>query len=306
MSGASLDPAVGLVIEARARPVGNVSVARLIPVAQRRHLGPFVFLDHLGPVSFAPGGGFDVAPHPHIGLSTVTYLFKGEALHRDSLGSVQLIRPGELNLMTAGRGVVHSERSEPAWRARGGTLHAAQLWLGLPREHEEDQPSFEHHAAEALPSVQLRGATVRVLMGQAYGERSPVRHPARPLLLELEVEAGASLALPLDRPAGQEEARGALPGEHALFIVEGAISIGAARFERNRLLVFNASVPVVVSADQHSRCLLLGGPRLDGERFIDWNFVSSSKERSARAKAEWRAQSFPRVPGDEDEFIPLP
>lgn len=292
MGEAPRDSAVELVIEARARPVGNVQVARVLPVAQRRQVGPFVFLDHMGPVSFAPGNGIDVAPHPHIGLSTVTYLFEGEILHRDSLGSVQLIRPGEVNLMTAGRGVVHSERSEQAWRASGGTLHAAQLWLGLPLAHEEEAPSFEHRSSQALPLVSLPGAQVRVLLGAVFGARSPTIHPADPLLLDVQLEAGASLELP--------------PGEQrALCAIEGELAVGAQTCARDQMLVFKPSVPAIVKANQHSRFLLLGGPPLDGPRLIDWNFVSSSKERIEEAKANWRARAFPLVPGDEIEFVPL-
>ena len=285
-------PAVELVIDARARPVGNVSVARFIPVAQRRHVGPFVFLDHMGPVSFAPGQGFDVAPHPHIGLSTVTYLFAGEVLHRDSLGSAQRIEPGAINLMTAGRGVVHSERSEPAFRARGGTVHGAQLWLGLPRENEDDAPSFVHQPAESFPDVPIPRGQLRVLMGEAHGARSPLRHPAEPLFLDVQLEAGASLELPL-------------APERALCVIEGDLAVETHRAQENQLLVFNPSVPVVVTANQHSRLLVIGGAPLDGPRFIDWNFVSSSKEKIEQAKRDWRERKFPRVPGDELEFIPL-
>jgi redox-sensitive bicupin YhaK (pirin superfamily) len=294
-----MDPAIELIIEARPRPVGNVTVARLIPVAQRRHLGPFVFLDHMGPVAFPPGTGFDVAPHPHIGLSTVTYLFAGEVMHRDSLGSAQLVTPGAINLMTAGKGIVHSERSQPSFRATGGTVHGAQLWLGLPLAHEQGEPLFAHHPAASFPLFAAPGIRARVLFGSLFGKDSPALHPANPVLADVSLDAGATL----DPPALSSD------DERGLFLIEGELQIGEAVLRPNHLLVFKPSVPVVIRANQHSRALLLGGPRLDGPengaRFIDWNFVSSSKEKIAQAKADWIARKFPLVPGDEHDFIPL-
>jgi redox-sensitive bicupin YhaK (pirin superfamily) len=293
---AGLDAAIELIISGRPRPVGNVTVARLIPVALRRHLGPFVFLDHMGPVAFPAGSGFDVAPHPHIGLSTVTYLFEGEVMHRDSLGSAQLVTPGALNLMTAGKGIVHSERSEASWRSTGGTMHGAQLWLGLPLAHEEGEPIFAHHPADSFPIVESSGIRARILFGAAFGQTSPALHPANPLLAEVQLEPGATLELPASTPSS----------ERGLFLIEGELQLGETVLRPNQLLVFKPSLPIQVQANQKSRALLLGGPVLDGgERFIDWNFVSSSKVKIAQARADWIARRFPPVPGDEVEFILL-
>jgi redox-sensitive bicupin YhaK (pirin superfamily) len=285
---------VSLVIEGRPRSIGALDVTRVLPARERRAVGPFVFLDHMGPVSFAPGSGFDVPPHPHIGLSTVTYLFEGEGVHRDSLGTVAVVRPGEINLMTAGRGVVHSERSDPAWRAQGGALHGLQLWLGLPTANEEDEPSFEHHGRAALPEVAAAGARARVLLGEALGARSPATHPSRPLLLDVALDAGASFEVD---GAGEER---------AVYVVEGEVVVGQRSFGGLRLLVVAPGAALLVVARRASRVVVLGGPPLDGERFIEWNFVSSSRERIERAKAAWRAQTFPRIPGDDQEFVPLP
>ncbi len=309
-----MDQAVERIIEARARPVGNFQVARMLPVMQRRHLGPWVFVDHMGPVSFPPGDGLDVPPHPHIGLSTVTYLFEGEALHRDSLGSVQLITPGAINLMTAGKGIVHSERTRPERRAAGGTMHGAQLWLGLPLAHEEGEPRFEHFSAGSLPEIAREGLRARVLLGELLGARSPIAHPANPLFVDLQLEPGATLALDA-APEGHER---------ALVVIEGAVAVlggagplasggeparepaGGDSSHENQMLVLKSSVPVELRAEKHSRLLLLGGPPLVGaERFIDWNFVSSSKARIAQAKQDWIERRFPLVPGDELERIEL-
>jgi redox-sensitive bicupin YhaK (pirin superfamily) len=285
---------LALVIEGQPRPIGALEVTRLLPVRQRRAVGPFVFLDHMGPVTFAPGGGFDVPPHPHIGLSTVTYLFEGEGVHRDSLGSVQRIQPGEVNVMTAGRGVVHSERSDPSFRARGGTLHGLQLWVALPMANEDDDPSFEHFAHDAFPLVEDDGVRARVLMGEALGAASPVRHPARPLLVDAVLDAGA--ALPLS----------AALGERAAYVIGGEVSAGPRTFGPRRLLVAADGADLDLVARAPSRVVVIGGAPLDGKRYIDWNFVSSTRERIDRAKAAWRAQTFPRIPGDDREFVPLP
>lgn len=290
---------IEVVVEGRAKPVGTITVARVLPTLARRSVGPFVFLDHMGPIAIPAGAGFDVAPHPHIGLSTVTYLYEGEIVHRDSVGSVQAIRPGEVNLMTAGRGVVHSERSPAPWRARGGTVHGVQIWLALPKEREDDAPTFEHHASASLPNRTLaRGVDARVVLGSVLGSvlgaRSPVEHASRPMCVALELEAGAALDVPDEAP------------ERALFVVDGAVTCDERALAPNSMAVLTpASSPRLV-ATERSRVLLFGGPPLDGPRFMDWNFVSSSKERIERAKADWRARRFPLVPGDEHEFIPLP
>ena len=290
------DRGLSLVIEGRARPLGGLDVTRLLPVRERRAVGPFVFLDHMGPVMFAPGSGIDVRPHPHIGLSTVTYLFEGEIVHRDSLGSVQVVRPGEIDLMTAGRGVVHSERSAPAWRALGGALHGLQLWLGVPAAREEDEPSFAHHPREVFPEIALAGAgaRARVLLGAALGAASPVEHPSRPWMVDVELDGGSTFELE------------ASPDERAVYVVAGEVAIGDRAFERFRPLVAAPGAALTVGARRPSRVVALGGPPLDGPRFMDWNFVSSSRERIERAKAAWRAQTFPRIPGDDREHVPLP
>jgi len=290
----TFDETVELVIEGRPRQVGTLTVARLLPSAKRRLIGPFVFLDHLGPVTIAPGLGFDLKPHPHIGLSTVTYFLAGENVHRDSLGNVQVNRPGEVNLMTAGRGVVHSERADPGWRERGGHLHGLQIWLALPEEREEDAPSFEHHPQASLPeAAPAAGARGRVLLGTAFGAASPIAHPSRPSLIDLQLEADAALDVPAEEP------------ERGVYVVEGAVRLGRTVLEANRLAVLRPGAAAQLRAREKSRVLLLGGPPV-GRRYIDWNFVSSSQERIQQARRDWREQKFPKIPGDEVEFVPLP
>lgn len=289
--------AIDLVIEGRPHGVGSLTVARLLPSPRRRMIGPFTFVDHMGPVVIAPGVGFDVRPHPHIGLSTVTYFFEGENVHRDSLGTVQTIRPGDVNLMTAGRGVVHSERADPAWRERGGLVHGVQIWLALPVENEDDPPSFEHHGAAALPQVApAAGVRGRVIAGEAFGARSPLRHPGRPLLVDLVLDAGACLdALP---DGGEGEERGVL-------VVAGAIELSGQALGADRLAALRPGAAAGLRATEPSRVMLLGGPPL-GARLLEWNFVASTRERIDRARDAWKAQAFPRIPGDDQEFIPYP
>ncbi len=289
----TMDHAVELVIEGRPRGVGSFSVSRLLPVVKRRMIGPFIFLDHMGPIEIAPGAGFDVRPHPHIGLSTLTYFFAGENVHRDSLGTIQVNRPGDINLMTAGRGVVHSERAEPAWRERGGLMHGLQIWLALPEANEDDAPTFEHIPRDALPEIASSpGARGRVLAGRAFGASSPLHHPSTPLLVELELEPGATIELP-EAP------------ERGVFVVQGEVQIGAERVADNRLAVIAPATRVCISAVAPSHVLVLGGAAL-GPRFIDWNFVASSKDRIDRARAAWKARTFPEIPSDHDEFVPYP
>ena len=285
--------AVDLVIEGRPRGVGTTTVARLLPSPRRHMVGPFIFLDHLGPVELAPGVGFDVRPHPHIGLSTVTYFLAGANVHRDSLGTVQVNRPGDVNLMTAGRGVVHSERAEPAFRASGGAMHGVQIWLALPDAHEDDPPSFEHHPQATLPAIAPGpGVRGRVLLGAAYGARSPIRHPSDPLLVDLELEADAALDVP----------NGA--AERAVFVISGELCIGQDALAADRLAVLGAG-PVRAVATVATRCLVLGGPPV-GPRLIEWNFVASSRDRLDRARAAWQERRFPVIPTDDQEFIPWP
>lgn len=289
----ALPPSIELVIESRQRSVGNIAVGRILPERRRRHVGPFVFLDHMGPARFEPSQGFDVLPHPHIGLSTVTYLFDGSVIHRDSLGSAQEITPGAINLMSAGRGIVHSERVSPEVRAAGMALHGLQFWTALPLAHEDGEPSFEHLPADALPSWEEGGARVRLLLGEAFGRRSPANDASRAVLLDLALEPGARFAAP-----ALEEA--------AVYVVDGEVEAEGCAFARGRLLVLQKGAELVVTAKRATRAVVLGGAPLDAPRFIEWNFVASTRERIERAKAAWRAQTFPKIPGDDREFIPMP
>ncbi|MFO0576189.1 MAG: pirin family protein [Polyangia bacterium] len=307
-AGAAVDPrcrdctgaSISLIIEGRPRPVGSMTVARLVPSPKRRSIGPFVFLDRMGPVDVPPGVGFDVPPHPHIGLSTVTYLVQGENIHRDSLGTVQRNCGRDLNLMTAGRGVVHSERADAEWRRTGGRLDGVQLWLALPTANEEDAPSFQHAPAAELPSVlPAPGVRGQVLLGRFLDASSPVRHPSAPLLCDLELGAGASLVLDAV-PAGEG------PHERAVFVLSGEVIAGEHVLTPDHLAVLVPTQPLCLLARTASRVLLVGGPPLDGPRYIDWNFVSSSPARIAAARAAWQERRFPLVPGDEEEFVPLP
>ena len=261
---------------------------------QRRHVGPFVFLDQMGPVDLPAGTGMDVPPHPHIGLATVTYLFDGEILHRDSLGSEQVIRPGDVNWMTAGRGIVHSERTPAGVRARGGRVHGLQSWVALPLEHEEAQPAFHHHASTSLPEKQEGGVRLRVIAGTAYGLESPVRVFAPTLYVHVLLDAGAEIVVD-DGHA-----------ERATYVVEGEVEVGGAPRSAGELLVLRQGARATVRAKTAASVMLIGGAPLDGPRHVWWNFVSSSRERIERAKSEWREGRFAMVPGDEVEFVPLP
>jgi len=285
---------IELVLESRTRDLGGFTVRRLLPSDSRRLVGPFIFFDHMGPAEFKPGTGIDVRPHPHINLATVTYLFEGQILHRDSLGSHQAIRPGEINWMTAGRGIVHSERSAPEDRARGSRLHGLQLWVALPKAHEETEPSFHHHPLGDFKEFQINGTRLRVLAGNAYGVESPV-HTFSPLCyVDVDLPANAQLQPPPDH------------AERALYVVNGAITCEGERFEAGRMLVFAPGAQPVLRAESAARAVFVGGAPLDGERLIWWNFVSSSAERMEQAKRDWKEGNFPKVPGDEVEFIPLP
>jgi redox-sensitive bicupin YhaK (pirin superfamily) len=287
-------PAFEIVLRGQPRGVDGFAVSRVLPALARRHLGPFCFFDHMGPSDLAPGRGLDVRPHPHIGLATVTYVIEGEVVHRDSLGFEQVIRPGAVNWMTSGRGIVHSERSPQESREGGSRLHLVQLWVALPTAHEEMAPEFHHHPAETLPELELNGARLRLLAGSAYGKRSPVRVFAPLFYLEATLPAGCSLAMPEEHV------------ERGVYVLSGALRCDREPIEARSLAIFRAGGAPVVSAEVDSSVLLLGGTPPDGPRYIDWNFVSSSRERIEQAKSEWRAGAFPKVPGDELEFIPLP
>lgn len=293
-SNASPERVVETVIDARPRDLGGFEVRRVLPSVARRMVGPFTFFDQMGAAVFTPGQGMDVRPHPHIGLATVTYLFEGEILHRDSLGSYQPIRPGDINWMTAGCGIVHSERTPPEHRRDGSRLHGLQLWVALPRAHEETAPSFHHHPGATLPERDHDGVRLRVLAGTAYGMTSPVEILSPLFYVDAVMPAGSELALPDDHE------------ERAVYVVEGALRCGAEQAEAGRMLVFTQEAKVVLRAERAARIVLLGGAPLDGKRYIDWNFVSSSKERIEQARRDWREGRFPKVPGDDVDFIPLP
>ena len=277
----------------RTHDIGGFEVRRALPSAQRRMVGPFIFWDQMGPGELAPGQGLDVRPHPHIGLATVTYLFDGEILHRDSVGSVQAIRPGAVNWMTAGRGIAHSERSGEETRRTGQRVFGIQSWMALPKRHEEAEPGFVHHPAEALPVIEAEGKRVRVIAGDVYGARSPLKTFTETLYVDAQLDPGARLPVPAEHP------------ERALYVAEGTVTVSGDRFEAGQLLVLRPGDALTVEAETAARVLLLGGEPMDGPRHIWWNFVSSSKDRIEAAKADWRAGRFDAVPG-ETEFIPLP
>jgi redox-sensitive bicupin YhaK (pirin superfamily) len=285
--------AIAARIVPRTRDLGGFEVRRVLPAGERQMVGPFIFWDQMGPAHFMPGSGIDVRPHPHIGLATVTYLFSGEILHRDSLGTVISIRPGEMNLMTAGRGIVHSERTGTSTRAAGHDLHGIQSWVALPRSHEDAAPSFEHFSAEELPLISGDGATLRLILGEMAGRVSPVQLPMETLYAEALLSAGARL---------QFDARCV---ERAVYLCEGEIEIDGSRFDTPQLVVLRAGHVPALTAVTAARCMLLGGEPADGPRFIWWNFVASSRERIEQAKVDWREGRFAAVPG-ETEFIPLP
>ena len=286
--------AIEHVIVPRARDLGGFEVRRALPAAARQMVGPFIFLDQMGPAEFLLTGGIDVRPHPHIGLSTVTYLFEGEIFHRDSLGTALPIRPGELNLMTAGRGIVHSERETTEAKQKTRRMFGMQAWAALPKENEEDAPAFVHFGTDELPRIEGEGKRVRVIMGEAYGRRSPADFPHPALYAEAVLAPGAILPLDVDYD------------ERAVYVASGEIDIASVKFEAGRLLVFKPGDRISILALSNARLMLLGGEPMDGPRHIWWNFVSSSKDRIEAAKADWRAGKYPVVPGDDKEFIPLP
>lgn len=281
-----------LILQARVADLGGFNVRRVLPSMQRKTVGPWIFFDEMGAAHFPAGQGINVRPHPHIGIATVTYLFEGEILHRDSLGSLQPIRPGDVNLMVAGSGIVHSERERPEITAMDHTLHGLQLWLALPEEQEEIDPAFYHYPDASIPAVNIEGVPVRVIMGRAYGVTSPVKTFSETLYLEADLQAGQSLLLP-DTP------------ERGLYVASGQLQVDATALPAYSMTVFGPQQGIRVTATEASRIALIGGAPI-GKRFIEWNFVSSHKERIEQAKADWTAGRFPKVPGDETEFIPLP
>jgi redox-sensitive bicupin YhaK (pirin superfamily) len=282
------------VIEQRRRDLGGFEVGRVLPSAARRMVGPFVFFDHIGPVDFPAGipRSVDVRPHPHIGLATVTYLFEGEIMHRDSLATEQAIRPGEVNWMTAGRGITHSERFERA-RAEGGRMHGIQSWVALPEGQEEIDPAFFHHSEADLPTYAGGGMWARLIAGEAFGARAKVRTHSPMFYVHWRLDAGAQAQLPAEY------------SQRAAYVAAGAVEVDHQRFGPGKMLMFAAGQPVLFTAIESAIVMLLGGEPV-GERFLEWNFVSSSKERIAQAKADWRAGRMKLPDLDNQEFTPLP
>ncbi|MFN7113821.1 MAG: pirin family protein [Alphaproteobacteria bacterium] len=285
---------VDMVIVPRSGDIGGYEVRRALPFRGRRMVGPFIFWDQMGPGEFLTGGGLDVLPHPHIGLSTVTYLFEGAVEHRDSLGTHKIIRPGDVNLMTAGSGIVHSERTPATTRSAPSALFGIQSWLALPKPREETAPDFAHHAAADLPRLQAEGIDLRLVMGAAFGLQSPVHCDWETIYADVYLEAGAVLPLPQHTE------------ERAVYALSGEIEIGGTVYAPQQMLVLRPGDAVQIRACSATRLMLLGGAAMDGPRFIYWNFVSSSKDRLEQAKADWRAQRFAKVPGEGADFVPLP
>ncbi len=293
--GSASPGGVELVLLPRVHDIGGFEVRRALPAQERQMVGPFIFFDQAGPGEFLAGRGLDVRPHPHIGIATVTYLFEGEILHRDSLGSRQQIVPGDVNWMTAGRGIVHSERTDQALRSHANRLFGIQSWVALPKAAEETAPAFAHHPAASLPLAEDGGVRLRLIAGTGWGLAAPVAVSSPLFYADAILAPGAMLDLP-----GEHE-------ERAAYVVDGTVTVAADRFEPGRMLVFRARDRVALRAGPHgARVLLLGGAAMDGPRYLFWNFVSSSRERIEQAKADWRAGRFGKVPGDEEEFIPLP
>lgn len=283
---------ISRLIVARERDLGGFTVRRVLPIAGGQMVGPWIFFDHLGPVDFEPGQGIDVRPHPHIHLATVTYLFEGELLHRDSLGSVQTIRPGEINLMVAGRGIVHSERERPEVRVVSHRLHALQLWQALPDGQEDIAPSFHHHEADAMPVFVRDDAECRLLIGSAWSQRSPVPVFGGALYVEAHLPRGGMLNLPSVAQA-------------AVYVVHGTLQLGVTMLTSGQMGVLASPSDTRVQARTDSHFVLIGGEPC-GPRLIDWNFVSSRREAIDQARDDWQHRRFDNVPGDEADFIPLP
>lgn len=284
-----------MVIDPRERDLGGgFHVQRILPYATHRMVGPFIFLDLMGPAEFAPGQGMDVRPHPHINLATVTYLFEGSIMHRDSLGSEQLIEPGAINWMSAGRGIVHSERSSADKRKDGQKLHGLQCWVALPKESEESEPTFTHYPSAVLPEFIQDGVQIKLLVGHLFGKTSPVETKSDILYADARIDAGGTLEI-----AAEER-------DLAVYLLKGTMTVNGQNLPAGSLAVAKGGDGLKIQAQNFSRALFLGGRPLEGDRHIYWNFVSSSKERIERAKQEWRDRLFPEIPGDKAEFIPLP
>jgi redox-sensitive bicupin YhaK (pirin superfamily) len=281
------------ILKPHTKDLGGFEVRRLLPGHPRKMVGPFIFFDQMGPAHMAAGSGMDVRPHPHVGLATVTYLFEGALMHRDSLGTVQRIEPGAVNWMTAGRGIVHSERSPDEERPQGAHLHGIQTWVALPQAHEDAEPAFSHHPKNTIPLITMPGVYMHLIAGTAYGRAAPTPTYSPMFYIAVEAEAGAAFELPLEHE------------ERGLYVVSGDVELAGERVPVRHLAIADADTPARVQSHTAARLMLLGGAPLDGDRFIWWNFVASSKERIDAAAQRWRAGSFPAVPG-ETEFIPLP
>ena len=275
------------------KDLGGFRVQRLLPAPAAQMVGPFIFFDHFGPVTFAPGAGIGVRPHPHIGLATVTYLFGGRQIHRDSLGSVQIIHPGDINWMTAGKGIVHSERSVPEDRIGGHSIHGLQTWVALPKSHERSEPAFSHHPMDSLPVLRFPGVEMRLLAGTAFGQRAPTPTFSPMFYIDVEMQEGAVLELPPEHE------------ERGVYVVEGSVQVGGDAIPPQHMALLRPWTAVRIEARTAARLMLLGGTKMDGPRLIWWNFVASSKELIDAASARWSEQRFPQVPGETD-FIPLP
>jgi redox-sensitive bicupin YhaK (pirin superfamily) len=286
--------AIETVIVPRARDLGDFEVRRALPSAQRQMIGPFIFFDQFGPTLLKAGKGMDVRPHPHIGLSTVSWLFDGMIQHKDSLGFDQPIKPGELNWMTAGKGIVHSERSPAPERFSDSQLYGIQSWVALPKQHEETAPGFEHVADAELPVLQDGKRMVRVIAGSMFGSKSPVKTHSDLFYGDVTLQPGGRIPLPVEHI------------ERGVYIVEGSVEVAGDVFEAGRILVFHHKDPIVISSERGARFMMLGGEPMEGPRYIWWNFVSSTQERIDAAKDDWARAKFEIVPGDEKEFIPLP
>lgn len=292
--------AIETLIIPRARDLGGFEVKRALPAPKRQMVGPFIFFDQAGPAEFLTGQGIDVRPHPHIGLGTVTYLYRGDFHHRDSIGSDQIITPGALNWMVSGKGVTHSERTSSTARKGPHSLYGIQTWIALPESHEDMDPIFEHHGQEALPEIEADGVTARLILGNAYGEKAPATLYSETFYLDVTLAPGARFPLPDDH-----EDRG-------LYITEGSVSIAGQTFEQMQMMVFRPGDKITVAAGpKGARLMALGGATLGGPRHVWWNFVASSRERIEQAKADWRAANwgqglFELPMGDDAEFVPLP
>jgi redox-sensitive bicupin YhaK (pirin superfamily) len=285
-------PLIELLIEPAEKDLGEFTVRRALPDKRRQRIGPFIFFDHMGPAEFPPGTGVNVRSHPHVGLATITYLFEGEILHRDSLGYVQSIRPGEINWMTAGKGIVHSEKVTPELLASGQKLHGLQTWVALPLEHEEAEPRFEHYGADGIPKVSRDGVRINVVIGTAYGETSPVQAASETLYVEAMLDPGAALELPKAQELG-------------VYVVSGSIELAGQTVSGGTLAVLANGRSATISASDGAHVMICGGDTLEGDRIVWCNFVSSSRERLEQAKRDWRDGKFDEVPGETD-FIPLP